>query len=148
MKRDKVLTTPLRKGPDPATIFPVRSEVHWFRRGDIVVLQYPKDLNSFERMLKRFLGGPEDIKRPLDEVGTMLWLMSDGDHSLLDIYLAEQERFKERVEPVDKVVGRLLETMLALGLMRLRSAKGPGKDRRKAKMVVVREPVDIKRSDK
>ncbi len=141
----KVLTTPVRKGPDPAGIYPVRSDVRWSKREDLVVLQYPKNLNRFERFLKRFLGGPDDIKRPLDRVGTMLWLMSDGEHSLLEIYIAEQEAFHERVEPVDKVVGGLLETMLALGLIRLSTEKGDTKKKGAAR-VIVRMPAKDQRS--
>jgi hypothetical protein len=140
-----LLTAPAKKGPDPATIYPMRSEVHWFKRGDCVVLEYPKNLNRFERFLKRFLGGPDNIRRPLDKVGTMLWLMSDGERSLLDIYIAEQEAFKERVEPVDRVVGGLLETMLALGLMRISSMKG-GKGNKGAARVIVRAPARDGRS--
>ena len=71
--------------------------------------------------------GPGTIKRPLDGVGTLLWELSDGEHSLLEIYLSEQERFHESVEPVDKVVGGLLEMMLKLGLLRLEFNPG-GKD--------------------
>ncbi|MCU0799685.1 MAG: hypothetical protein MUC62_08445 [Candidatus Thermoplasmatota archaeon] len=141
----KVLTTPAKKGPDPAGIYPIRSDVRWSMRGDCVVLEYPKNLNRFERFLKRFLGGPDDIKRPLDKVGTMLWSLSDGEHSLLEIYLAEQEAFKERVEPVDRVVGGLLESMLALGLMRLSSTKG-GRTGKGAARVIVRMPARDGRS--
>jgi hypothetical protein len=142
---NKVLSTPVRKGPDPAGIYPIRSDVRWFERKDCVVLEYPKNLNALERQLKKVLGGPDNIRRPLDKVGTMLWLMADGEHSLLDIYLAEQEAFKERVEPVDRVVGGLLETMLALGLMRLSSSKG-GMGGKEAMRVVVRGPASERRS--
>ncbi|MGA1821131.1 MAG: hypothetical protein ACMUIG_01230 [Thermoplasmatota archaeon] len=118
-KRKKLLDSTRRKGPDPRWIYPVRAEVKWKKRKGLITLQYPKDFNRFERFLHRFLGGPADIKRPLDEVGTLLWEMSDGKHSLLEIYMEEQERFHERVEPVDKVVGGLLEIMLSLHLMTL-----------------------------
>ena len=87
------------------------------------------------------LKGPKTIKRPLDEVGTLLWEMSDGEHNLVEIYIAEQERFHERVEPVDKVVGGLLETMLRLGLLQLdHRPKDPGAKGGKssAKKVIVR----------
>lgn len=118
-KKKRLLDSTRRKGPDPRWIYPVRAEVKSKRRKGLIILEYPKDFNRFERFLHKFLGGPGDIIRPLDEVGTLLWDMSDGKHSLLEIYLEEQERFHERVEPVDKVVGGLLEIMLSLHLMTL-----------------------------
>ena len=106
-----------QSGPAASYLFPIRQKVkHHYRKGRII-LEYPKNFNRFERFLHRFLGGPTVIKRPLDRVGTLLWEMSDGNHSLEEIYLEEQRRFHERVEPVEKVVGGLLEVMLKLGLM-------------------------------
>jgi hypothetical protein len=135
------MDSPTYKGPDPRTIFPIRSEVEWFYRDGKVVLEYPKNFNKLEERLHKIIKGPETIKRPLDEVGTLLWEMSDGDHDLVDIYLAQQERFHERVEPVDKVVGGLLETMLKLGLLELDyrpDGKRSKKFTKKAKKVIVR----------
>lgn len=145
-KKRSLMNSPTYKGPDPRLIFPIRSEVSWSYRDGRIVLQYPKNFNWLERQLHKVLKGPEDIRRPLDGIGTLLWEMSDGEHNLVEIYLAQQERFHERAEPVDKVVGGLLETMLGLGLMRLdyRECNGEG-GVRKAKRVVVR-PRDDGRS--
>jgi hypothetical protein len=140
MARNEVLDSGPRKGPDPKMIYPVRSEVRTEDRDGLVVLIYPKDFNRFERKLHSFLGGPPDIKRPLDEVGTMLWRMSDGTNSLLEIYTAEQDAFKERVEPVDRVVGGLLETMLSLGLMRLDYRGGQRTMKKRVSRLIVRAP--------
>ena len=138
MKDDrKLMTTPKYKGPDPAFIYPKRAEVKWTMRNGKVVLEYPKNFSRFERALHRVLGGPESIKRPMDEVGSILWKMSDGSHSLLEIFLKEQEAFHERVEPVDKVVGGFLETLLKLGLMTL-EYRPDGKGRT-GKRIIVRE---------
>jgi len=139
MEKKKIMDSPTYQGPDPRFIFPVRSEVEWFYRNEKIVLVYPKNFNRFEKKLHKVLKGPENIMRPLDEVGTLLWEMSDGEHCLAEIYLTEQERFHERVEPVDKVVGGLLETMLKLGLLGLDYRKDGEKGyKKKAKKVVVR----------
>ena len=141
VNRKKLMDSPTYKGPDPRTIFPVRAKVEWFYRDGRIILEYPKNFNRLEARLHKVLKGPETIKRPLDEVGTLLWEMSDGDHDLVEIYIAQQERFHERVEPVDKVVGGLLETMLKLGLLKLDfrpDGKNVKKYRKKAKKVIVR----------
>ncbi|MBN1390355.1 MAG: PqqD family peptide modification chaperone [Candidatus Thermoplasmatota archaeon] len=138
--RKELMDSPTYKGPNPRSLFPVRSEVEWFYRDGRVVLEYPKNFNRLERQLHKVLKGPKNIRRPLDEVGTLLWEMSDGEHSLVEIYLEQQKRFHERVEPVDKVVGGLLETMLELGLMRLHQWDGSDRTQvRKARRVVIRE---------
>ncbi|MGA1872527.1 MAG: PqqD family protein [Thermoplasmatota archaeon] len=138
-KKEKLMDSPTYRGPDPRFIFPVRSEVDWFYREKMIVLEYPKNFNRMEKGLHRLLKGPENIKRPLDEVGTLLWEMCDGEHCLAEIYYEQQERFHERVEPVDKVVGGLLEAMLGLGLMRLEYRnEGEKGSKRKARKVVVR----------
>ena len=138
--REKVLSTPTYSGPNPAWIYPVRSPVKWEYKEGTIVLEYPKNLNRLEKKLKKILGGPDNIRRPLDEVGTLLWEMSDGEHSLLEIFMKEQESFKERVEPVDKVVGGLLEAMIKLGLMRLEFHPGGkgNEEKRKGKRIIER----------
>lgn len=141
----KVMDSPEYRGPNPRAIFPIRTEVDWYYREGIIVLEYPKNLSKFEKKLNRIVKGPESIKRPLDEVGTLLWEMSDGTHSLLEIYIKEQETFHERVEPLDKVVGGFLETLLKLGLMRLDfrpDGKTSTRHVKKAKKVVLRSPGD------
>jgi hypothetical protein len=70
-KNEKLLDSTGRRGPDPRWIYPVRAEVKWSYRGDVVVLEYPKDFNRLETLLHRFLGGPGTIRRPAapDEIG-------------------------------------------------------------------------------
>jgi hypothetical protein len=144
--KEEALTSPAYNGPNPAWIYPVRSPVEWEYRDNRIILEYPKNLSKFERKLKKVLGGPENIRRPLDEVGTLLWELSDGEHSLLEIFIAEQKSFRERVEPVDRIVGGLLETMIKLGLLQLEfhpgGKGGADEGRRTGKRVKVLKSVD------
>ncbi len=142
-KKKRIMDSPEYRGPDPRAIFPVRADVDHRYRDGIIVLEYPKNLSRFERKINRLIKGPETIRRPLDEVGTLLWEMSDGNHSLLEIYLKEQETFHERVEPLDKVVGAFLETLLKLGLMELEyrpEGKNRTEHKKKAAKVILRSP--------
>ncbi|MCK5562514.1 MAG: hypothetical protein KAJ51_18075, partial [Thermoplasmata archaeon] len=50
------------------SIYPVRNQVKWLKKDDQVVLIYPKDLSNFETWLQKRLGGPEMIKRPMDDI--------------------------------------------------------------------------------
>jgi len=140
--KEKPMLSPTYNGPNPEWIYPVRSPVDWDYRGKIIILEYPKNLSKFESRLNKVFKGPQNIKRPLDDVGTLLWELSDGDHSLLEIFAAQENEFHERVEPVDKIVGGLLETMLKLGLMQLEFHPG-GKENEKersGKKIITRAP--------
>jgi len=139
--KEKVLDAGARRGPDPSKIYPIRAPIDTEDRGGRVVLVYPKDFSLLERKLHTIIGGPKVIKRPLDDIGTMLWNMADGKNDLLSIYMAEQKAFRERVEPVDRVVGGLLETMLKLGLMRLEYMdKNIITPKKKATRIITRVP--------
>lgn len=113
----------LRKNVLLNQVYPVRMPVKWFWREDRVVLEYPKNFTRFERFLHRYLGGPTTIKRPLDDVGTAIWVLCDGEHSMAEIIYIIAERFKEKVEPADKVVNSFMEVLLKLNLIRLERRK-------------------------
>lgn len=82
-----------------------------------IVLIYPKNFTRFERFLHRHLGGPDNIRRPLDPQGTFIWMMCDGDHSVHEICQASYAEFREDIEPVLKRVWGFLETLLTLNLI-------------------------------
>jgi len=99
--------------------YPVRNEVvKWEKRDDgMAVLIYRKNLSRFERWLQRHIGGPLDIKRPLDAPGTRIWELCDRQHTLLDICRIIDKEFKEEMDPVFDKVRRFLEQLLILNLV-------------------------------
>lgn len=94
-------------------------EVEWMEEDGKVVLIYPKNFTRFERFLHRHLGGPDNIRRPLDDKGTYIWKMCDGDHNVHEICKDIYKEFKEDIEPVVRRVWGFLETLLKLGLITL-----------------------------
>jgi len=88
-----------------------------------VVLIYPKNFTRFEKFLHRHIGGPENIRRPLDEKGTFIWKMCDGTHNVHEICLASYDEFHEDIEPVLRRVWGFLETLLKLNLISMEVAK-------------------------
>ncbi len=101
------------------SIYPVRNQVKWLKKDDQVVLIYPKDLSNFETWLQKRLGGPEMIKRPMDDIGSKIWLMCDGRHTVNDICTELDEIYHEDVEPVLDRVSKLLEVLIRSNLIRL-----------------------------
>lgn len=100
------------------TSIPLRNEdVEWIEEDGKIVLVYPKNFTRFERFLHRHIGGPENIRRPLDEKGAFIWRMCDGNHNIHDICKKTYKKFKEDIEPVVKRVWGFLEMLLRLNLI-------------------------------
>lgn len=76
-----------------------------------------KNFGRFERWLHKKIGGPEDINRPLDEPGSRIWLLMDGEHTVLEICRIMDQEFKEEISPVLKKVRLFLERLLILNLI-------------------------------
>ncbi|UCE74702.1 MAG: PqqD family protein [Methanomassiliicoccales archaeon] len=112
------------------TCIPKRNEeVEWVEEDDRVVLIYPKNFTRFERFLHRHIGGPENIRRPLDDKGAFIWKMCDGDHNVHEICRDTYSEFKEDIEPVIRRVWGFLETLLKLNLITMNvPEKEKGKD--------------------
>jgi len=100
------------------TAKPIRNEeVNWVEKEGRVVLIYPKNFTRFEKFLHRHLGGPDNIRRPLDHKGTFIWKMCDGKHNVHEICQASYNEFKEDIEPVLRRVWGFLEILLQLNLI-------------------------------
>jgi hypothetical protein len=97
---------------------PIRNkEVEWMMEDGKVVLIYPKNFSRLERFLHRRFGGPENIRRPLDDKGTYIWKMCDGKHNVHEICKGSYKEFKEDIEPVVRRVWGFLEILLKLNLI-------------------------------
>jgi len=99
--------------------YPVRAPVRWYRKKGTAVIVYRKNLSMFERRLQGALGGPDDVRRTMDEKATIIWEMSDGRHTVKDICDRLYSEYKEEIEPVFEYVHKVLVVFLERGLMRL-----------------------------
>lgn len=82
-----------------------------------VVLIYPKNLSRFELILHRYLGGPVVIRRPLDEMGTAIWDMCDGKHTIGEICENMERIFMEKIEPTVPRVLKFIDMLYKLNLI-------------------------------
>ncbi len=83
----------------------------------LVTLIYPKNFSSFERFLGRFLPPVREIRRPLDEPGSFIWLMLDGKTDIATVCTAVDDVFKEEMEPVLKRVVEFVRRLAKRGLV-------------------------------
>lgn len=115
--------------------YPMKTGVKWEKEGDFAVITYEKNFRPLEGWIHRRIGGPGDIRRPLDEKGTRIWDMCDGEHTVIDICTEMDNIYKEDMEPVMKRVLGFLEILLFRGLIRLeeKNEKERRKDEEEAK---------------
>ncbi len=100
-------------------VYPNRNPVKWNLENERVILVYPKNFTKFEAWLHKRIGGPEEIRRPLDEIGSKIWLMCDGKFTIKDICTELDEQYHEEVEPVLDRVSKFLEILLKQNLIRI-----------------------------
>ena len=123
-KEDKISDSGKKKEiPGVLYSYPTKSElVDWEKdENGMVILTYRKNLGRFEEWLQKKIGGPLDIKRPLDAPGSRIWLLSDGKHNIMEICKLIEEEFKEEMDPVFSKVRRFYEQLLILNLIILKS---------------------------
>lgn len=119
------------KIPKVLLSYPFRNDlVDWEEdEKGIITLIYRKNLGRLEGWLQKKIGGPLDIRRPLDAPGSRIWELSDGKHTILEICKIMDEEFKEEMDPVFRKVRRFYEQLLILNLIFLKSSEELEKER-------------------
>lgn len=89
---------------------PVRNDkgLKWRVKNGRVIITHKKNFTGFERFLFKIFGGSEIIRKHLDDMGSDIWLMCDGNHTIYDICDYMYNKYKERIEPV---YGRVIKFM-------------------------------------
>lgn len=125
-KRGKRAATP--RGEVPLRLrcvlgaYPVRNEQWLAWEADakgLVTVTHQKDLHRWERWLMKKVGGSPVIHRKLDEPGSIIWRLCDGEHTVADICSVMDQKYKEDMEPVLTRVIRFLEMLLERNLISL-----------------------------
>lgn len=92
--------------------YPIRAPVWWGRRGEprphpelpgvsgrFILLCHPKSFRRFEGFLAKLLHAPKELRRPLDEMNSLLWELSNGHRTFEEIVSLMDETFTEQVAP-------------------------------------------------
>ncbi len=110
--------------------YPTRLPVWWGRsgpagphpeldgiQGQRVTIRFLKRFNWFERMLHRLLGGSKEIRRPFDDLNSLLWELCDGSRIFLEIVELLDVTFQERIAPARLRTEAALRQFEHLGLI-------------------------------
>ncbi len=128
--------------------YPVRLPVWWGRRGAagphpeldgvtgrFVVIRHPKKFKRFEGFLAKIMRAPKELRRPLDDMNSLLWELCDGTRSFEEICDLLDATFHERIAPVNERTTAAITRLNQLGLIGLspkpfdgKWERGPGID--------------------
>jgi len=111
-------------------LYPTRLPVYWGRRGVAgphptdhegvtgrqIVIGIVKKFNRFERLLARIFRAPKMLRRPLDEINSLLWEMMDGKTTFSTICHQLDSTFHEQITPVIDRCAIAIEQFKRLGL--------------------------------
>tara|TARA_Y100000768_G_scaffold386173_1_gene373936 strand:+ start:51 stop:596 length:546 start_codon:yes stop_codon:yes gene_type:complete len=117
-----------------ANTYPCRLPVWWARIGEPgphideegitgmkIVLRIEKKFSRFETILARFLRAPKEIRRPLDNMNSMLWELCDGSRDFQAICIAMDACFHEDIAPVVDRTAAGIDALKSRNLMSILS---------------------------
>ena len=110
--------------------FPVRLPVWWARRGAVgphpllpgvtgrfILLRHVKKFGRVTGLLAKVMRAPKELRRPLDDLNSLLWELSDGTHTFGEICNLLDATFHERVAPVVERSSSALNQLTALNFI-------------------------------
>ena len=95
------------------------SDVRCIYENKKIVIIYPKKFGKIEKWVRDRIGGPKEMRRPLDKFTTFIWEKCDGDHNLAEIISEFDNQFGEEVAPADQRVQKFIKQLLELNLITL-----------------------------
>ena len=95
------------------------NEVKLIYENETVTLIYPKKFGRIEKWIKKKIGGPDELRRPMDIYTTYIWEMCNGKNTIGDIISKFDRIFGEEVAPADVRVQAFIKQLLELNLISL-----------------------------
>ena len=112
--------------------YPVRLPVWWGRRGAagphpelegvtgrFVIIRHPKKFGRIEGFLAKVMRAPKELRRPLDDMNSLLWELCDVTRTFDEIYAILDSTFHERISPVKERTSAAITRLNQLGLIGL-----------------------------
>ena len=101
-------------------VFPTRTNVRWDKNENgLITIFQEKKLGSFEKRISKIFGAPTEVKRPLDEMNSALWLLMDGTNNLSQIIAILDDLFAEKIAPAPERISKSIAEFRNLGLVDL-----------------------------
>ncbi len=95
---------------DISEFVPVRNFRHEIIDGLVVVIAYRDKKNFLDRTIfKKWAEKP--VKIDLDEIGSYVWTLIDGNKNVREITILAEEHFKEKIQPAKERVSLFLKQL-------------------------------------
>jgi hypothetical protein len=123
----------LRKQPDISrsdalAVLPMRnSAVKWSKSEGEITLFVPMRKDKLARMVERVFKLPDTKQVELDEVGSTVWEMSDGEHDVAAIVREVRSRYKLSRREAEASIGAFFKQLVDRKLIAL--ARGGKRDK-------------------
>ena len=93
------------------------------------------DVPLYEGVLAKIMRAPKELRRPLDDMNSLLWELCDGSRTFEEICMLLDSTFHERIAPVKDRTAAAITRLNQLGLIGLSHKRfdgewdsGPGID--------------------
>ena len=94
-------------------------EIRPIYESERVVIIYPKKFGKIEQWIRKKIGGPKEVRRPLDRFTTFIWENCNGNKNIAEIITDLDIVFGEEVAPADVRVQKFITQLLELNLVTL-----------------------------
>ena len=101
-------------------------EVKWFYENETTVITYPKKFGRIEKWLQNRIGGPEEVRRPLDKYSSYIWKICDGLNTVDHIISTIRNDYKLERKEAEVSTLTYLKQLTEKGLIGLAVAKRKG----------------------
>ena len=95
------------------------SDVKCIYENKKIVIIYPKKFGKIEKWVRDRIGGPKEMRRPLDKFTTFIWEKCDGKNNIAQIINKFDKKFGEEISPADVKVQKFIKRLLELNLIQL-----------------------------
>lgn len=115
-----------------AEAYPVRMPIWWARRGSVgphpnvpgvtgrfIVVRHAKKFGWFEKILAKIFRAPPELRRPLDDMNSLVWELCNGQRTFDEICELLDSTFHERIAPVKERTTATISRMVHLGYIGL-----------------------------
>ncbi len=107
-----------RGGENLAQKIPVRSQsITWDADGEGIVTIHVENKGVMKRITQLLLRKPKVSHIHLDEIGSYVWQLIDGERTVAEIALPFEEHFGERVHPTNERLGQYFSILVSYGFV-------------------------------
>ncbi len=92
-------------------IYEQNKKYNWDKDADGNVTIYIENRGIFNRIAQKLLKKPKVSQLHLEEMGSFIWPLIDGDRSVYDIGILVKEHFKEKAEPLYPRLCKYIKTL-------------------------------------